>query len=231
MKAIEYLLAPKFVDDVVQQLRLSLDTLTWLEFVYPVAEIGEDEGGTYPIIYQQDGTGEYASLLPDDTADAYAFFTDNGFDVGIEGELNTYNLSLYVWAQLGEISANINDFTMDLIGDVLAMLKENECFNFSVVTRDPFNEFTAMNEYENGFLKRKRTGFRIDFSAYGDSEGCTSNSVRPSPLPIAWGEKKTGIDGGYLWQESLTDDYRYICVYPGIPGIAIWKKIPLLSTL
>jgi hypothetical protein len=45
-----------------------------------------------------------------------------------------------------------------------------------------------------------------------------------------WGAKTSAIDGGNLWDESLTDDYRFTCVKTGEPGHAIWKKEVLFNT-
>lgn len=174
MKTIALLTSPKLVDAVVQTIASDLLNLSWMDYVYHIAELGEDEeGDTYPMIYLQDGTYEYYSLLPDDSVGAFCFFTDNGFDIGFDGELNTYNLSLYVWAKLDNILTTNNDFTMDLVGDVLIALKDNECFNISVDLRRPFDEFTALNPKTNSNIMRRRTGFRIDFSVYGEGNICS----------------------------------------------------------
>lgn len=44
------------------------------------------------------------------------------------------------------------------------------------------------------------------------------------------GEKKTGVDGGALHEMSIMDDYVYLCVTPGVAGVAIWKKFVLFNT-
>ena len=44
------------------------------------------------------------------------------------------------------------------------------------------------------------------------------------------GAKQTGVDSGNQYDLSFTDDYLYICVFPGIAGVAIWKKLPLIAT-
>ena len=172
MNTIPYLTAPKLADAVAMTLASDLITLGWLDYVYGISEIGEDDNGTYPIVYLQDGTWEYYALLPDDDVKAFSFFTLNGMTIGFEGELNQYSFSLYVWARLDNIQSTNNDYTMDLIGDVLIKLKDNDCFDISVETRRPFAEFTSLDPHNNSMIMRKRTGFRVDFSAYGDNNIC-----------------------------------------------------------
>jgi len=56
--------------------------------------------------------------------------------------------------------------------------------------------------------------------------------------PIGHGTKKSGRDGGRLFEQSIDDDYYYICVLAGDPetlegaddGTAIWKKSSLTTT-
>jgi hypothetical protein len=239
MRSIPYLSNPQFVDDAVQTLRLRLAVLNWLEYDFPLAQIGEDdEGQTYPVIYLQDGTDEYYSLLPDDSVKAYSFFIDDGYEIGFEEELNTYHLSLFVWARLDKITVIPNDFTHLLIGDVVSILGDAECFNISINTKEPFAEFTALHPHDNSLLMRRRTGFRVDFSVYGSSGFCSVNGggIIPTPPSNAyWGAKRSGYDAGTLWQVSLDDDYLYICVSAGTgisdgSGTSIWKKSPLHIT-
>jgi len=175
MKTIPFLDISYLADAIIQTVASDLITLNWLEYVYPIAEQGiDDDEQTYPMVYVQDGTWEYYSLLPDDSVKAFCFFTNNGFTVGDFGELNTYDFSLYVWCRLDHIQTRNNDFTMQLIQDCLLKLHENECFGCYVETKDPFTEFTALDRHENSMLMRKRSGFRIDFSAYGDTNFCES---------------------------------------------------------
>jgi hypothetical protein len=47
---------------------------------------------------------------------------------------------------------------------------------------------------------------------------------------ITVGTKKTGINGGIYKQLSLDDDYLYVCVVGGDPGVAVWKKTVLFQT-
>lgn len=56
--------------------------------------------------------------------------------------------------------------------------------------------------------------------------------------PIGFGTKKTGKDGGRLFEASIDNDYYYLCVVAGdpenepqgLPGTAVWKKIALTTT-
>jgi hypothetical protein len=175
MKTVPFLTNPVLADAVIQTLASDLLTLAWIEYVYPIAETGiNDEGNTYPYVYAEDGTSEYYALNPDDSVKAFSFFTNNGFQIGEPGYLNTYNFSLYVWCRLDKIQTNNNDFTMTLVNDCVIKLRENECFGLYVEMKDPFAEFTAFDYHENSMLMRKRSGFRIDFSMYGDNDICES---------------------------------------------------------
>lgn len=227
MKPVPYLTSPKLTDAIVQQLQTSLHELTWLEYIFPIAEVNEDDdGNTYPVCYLEDGTWEYEALLPDDDVKSFSFFIDNGFNQGFDGELNTYNLSLYVWARLDSIETNANDFTMALVSDVLGKLEENECFAVSTTFRNPFSDFTMLDQFDKSNIKRKRTGFRIDFSIYGDSNGCQLYEDQYGFT----GSKSSDSDSGKLGQVSFDDDYGYICVVAGSPGNATWKKFPIAKT-
>jgi hypothetical protein len=227
MIPIPYLTSPVLVEAIVQGLQTELHSLDWLEYIFPIAEIGEDdEMSTYPTIYREDGTFEYAALLPDDEVKAYSWFMDNGFDIGLDGELNIYQLTLYVWAKLDNISANTNDFTMTLVNDVLGKLRDSECYNISINTKSPFTEFTAFQNHENAFLKRKRTGFRVDFTINGDNNTC-QNSI---DVYGNYGSKSSAVDKGKRGQVSFDDDYCYVCTHSGVAGEAVWKKFPLMKT-
>jgi hypothetical protein len=56
--------------------------------------------------------------------------------------------------------------------------------------------------------------------------------------PVGEGAKQTGVDGGYQWEESFADDFKYICTVAGEPetsegaanGTATWKRFQLHST-
>ena len=61
-------------------------------------------------------------------------------------------------------------------------------------------------------------------AAYVDSVGIGGT------IQTGEGEKKTGVDPGVLFQMSITDDYLYICVFPGEAGTAIWKRTVLFQT-
>ena len=42
--------------------------------------------------------------------------------------------------------------------------------------------------------------------------------------------KQTGTDGGSLNELSVTDDYMYVCVVPGVAGVAVWKRVLIFQT-
>lgn len=48
--------------------------------------------------------------------------------------------------------------------------------------------------------------------------------------PITEATRQTGVDGGVKGEKAFDDDYEYLCVEGGEPGIAIWKKSVLTTT-
>lgn len=49
-------------------------------------------------------------------------------------------------------------------------------------------------------------------------------------LPTGQGERLTGIHPGAYGEMSLTDDYLFVCVRAGGPGLATWKRTVLFAT-
>ena len=228
MKPIPYLTSPSLVDSIVQVIQTDLHELTWLQYIYPIAEVGMgDDGATYPYCYREDGTGEYEPLFPDNTVKSFSFFIDNGFDIGFESEMNTYRLALYVWAKLDNITTSANDFTMALINDVLGKLNENECFAITVSTRDVFAEFSMLDPKDKSNVMRKSTAFRVDFSIYGDNNGCQIADDEYGN----YGSRSSATDPGKRGELWYDDDYMYLCVTSGVAGSAVWKKFPIMKSL
>jgi len=171
MITVPFQTSPYLVDEVVQTLASDLLDLSWIDYAYCVAELGiDDENETFPMIYSQ-ADYEYYDIRPDSEVKGYCFFTNNGFSGNLDDELIRYDLSLYVWCSL-DLIGGTQDFTMSLVSDCLQILRDNECFNWVVEMKDPFSEFTALQYHENSMIMRKRAGFRIDFSFWGDNKLC-----------------------------------------------------------
>jgi hypothetical protein len=173
MKDIGLTENPRLNELIVADLVAELKELDWLEYVYGICEYGATEDGdVFPIMYDNDG--EYIDLLPDDDVTAYSFFEDNGMQIGVDGALNQYDMSLYVWLRLDKIVADCKDTTKRMIGDVLLILRKYDVFGVLVDTKDPFANFTAFNYQDDSMIMRNRSGFRIDFSVWGEDNLCES---------------------------------------------------------
>jgi hypothetical protein len=173
MKEIGLTENPRLNELIVADLVAELKGLDWLQYVYGVCEYGvNDDDETFPIIHDSDG--EYIDLLPDDDVMAYSFFEDNNMLIGVDGNLNQYDMSLYVWLRLDKIVADCKDTTKRMLGDVLLILRKYDVFGVGVDLKDPFANFTAFVYDDNSMIMRNRSGFRIDFSVWGEDNLCES---------------------------------------------------------
>lgn len=167
MKTVGYYSTPRLAEKEVQTIRQAFDNnLEWLDNSYPLVMVVNDIED-FPAVY--DG-GDSIDLRPNDSVDSYCFFEFNGLDVGNDNDINTYNLSVVFWCDLGDIdSARSQDYTWNLISDVLRILKDNDCYEISVNQDDPFERY----DFElDSHLMRKYAGFKVDFTVYGDNFTC-----------------------------------------------------------
>lgn len=173
MKTIGYYTNPKLAESVVQGIRQSFDTLLeWLDNSYPLVYVAVNENETFPVVW--DGTKDNISLRPDDSVDSYCFFEFYGASVGDDNDPVAYDLGVVFWVNLHKLDPNRKqDYTWDLVSDVVRVLKIKEAYSINVTTDDVFDSYTF--ELDKQQLMRKYTGFKIRFTIYGDNNMCDFN--------------------------------------------------------
>ena len=168
MKTVGYYTTPRLAEADVQTIRQAFDSdLEWLDNSYPIAHININENETFPVIYANDGSWESYDLRPNDTVDSYCFFEYLGGDVGDDNDINTFSLATVFWVDLEGLDPAIDeDYTFNLVSDVVRILKEQGAYSISI----DFDPFALYNfDYK---LLRRYTGFRITFTVYSDNKGC-----------------------------------------------------------
>lgn len=168
MKTVGYYTTPRLDEYEAQRIRTALDTgLEWLDNSYPIAHELDSGEEVYPVVYANNGSWDSYDLRPNDTVDSYCFFESNGFEIGDDNDINTYNLAVVFWVNLEDLDSVINeDYTSQLISDVVRILKSKDCVNIAV-DYDPFSNYNF--QYTD---LRRYTSFRISFTVYGDNNAC-----------------------------------------------------------
>lgn len=156
---------PVFYNKKVQELNSKLSELGWIEVIQPIARIGEDEKGTFPEVYYNDGSRKNIRIMPE--GNSWSFFMLNGDIIQTnndEGIWYTVPLSLYVWADLTKVYPAKNyDYTDELIRDVANVLEENACIDLVIITNNVFDQFNEYDLNKNQNMMLPYTGFKINF--------------------------------------------------------------------
>jgi len=167
MKTIGYYTSPKLAEAVIQTIRQAFDSdLEWLDNSYPLVQTGNIDGETFPMVY--DG-GDNIDLRPDDSVDSYCFFEFAGGAIGNDDDPAVYTFNVVFWCNLDQVNSSTEDYTWNMIGDVLRILKPF-AYDISFTTNDVFSEYNF--ELERQQLMKKYTGFKIMFTVYGDNFMC-----------------------------------------------------------
>ena len=179
---------------VIEQLTEQLSALTWLETVYPLAQIGlrnvqlngNDRPLRYPMVYRNDGKTYQHIISPDRSTQSFAFFELNApynfdfNDVNIRTGRVQYNLNVVVWLNLPRIDGGRDhDFTEELIQDFIGFgLLGADYSNLSVERRQEliFNRYDY-SIAEEQFLIYPYSGFKVSFTL--------NSSYNPLCIP-AW---------------------------------------------
>lgn len=177
MKKVPYLDNPKLHDRIIQKIREYFrDNISWLDYEYPIARIGEDaEGNTYPQIYKGDGTEEHYDIRPDWSVKSYCFFELNDPVIIInEDEGTDYRFNVIFYARLDKAYPAKNyDYTAELIAEVILHLKTLQTYEIEYYT-NPEEIFTRYSELEQSItqmLMKNGTAFKISF-LIKDFEDC-----------------------------------------------------------
>jgi len=148
---------PVGIDVQIQELQEELSELTWLQFSFGRAFIGQDEQTkgkdyTYPMVYK--GNGNYQDGSPNDNVISQSFFVVNGdyrydnYEIYQENKF-TVPVSLIVWGNLKRISNIDEHFGQLLLQDVLATIRDNQEFKVTSITdnqTEVFKEFSIRDE-------------------------------------------------------------------------------------
>ena len=179
---------------VIEQLTEQLSALTWLETVYPLAQIGlrnvqlngNDRPLRYPMVYRNDGKTYQHIISPDRSTQSFAFFELNApysfdfNDVNIRTGRVQYNLNVVVWLNLPRIDGGRDyDFTEELIQDFIGVgLQGADYESLSVERRQEliFNRYDY-SIAEEQFLIYPYSGFKVSFTL--------NSSYNPLCIP-AW---------------------------------------------
>lgn len=155
----------KLGDKQIELIREKLNSLSWLNSVYPAVKIGKRENGdTYPQLYAQNGKRKILDLIPSTKEKSYCFFEKRDYEIANEqGELNSYNLTLTFWGQLNIVDETLDyDFTDNLISDVINILQSFEVENM-IISRETFGNFN-LHESNKQFFMSPYFTFEIKFT-------------------------------------------------------------------
>ncbi len=188
---------PVLLGQVIQQLGNQLKQLTWLETVYPIVQVGQQNAAEdnakrgrtsyrYPIVYRNDGKTYQHIISPDRSTQSFAFFELNApysfdfNDVNIRTGRVQFNLNVVAWLNLPRIDGGRDyDFTEELIQDFIGFgLLGADYSSLSVERRQEliFNRYDY-SIAEEQFLIYPYSGFKVSFTL--------NSSYNPLCIP-AW---------------------------------------------
>lgn len=183
---------------VVYLIQQQLATLSWLEAVYGIAEVAEmkkDDGSieVFPRVYANLSSTPktYHDVRYNDSLKAQAFFERDGdYVLGEDGEEDqiSYPLSIVVWANLNKVDAGRSyDFTDQLAGDVLRILKDNfdahiDEYRIDLRSASAYSKYT-LSDVENRFITLPYTAFRISFR-YTEFKSPTCYTFTPTAVGV-----------------------------------------------
>jgi hypothetical protein len=161
MKTIEFA-SPVFFDKKVQDLNTELESLGWIANQYPICYKGENEQGTYPEVYYNDGSSKNLMAMPE--GNAMSFFTIEGDIIEIEEFHFSVPLALTVWADLTKVyPSKAYDYTGELIKDVIGVLQANSCNDLKIQTQGVFEDYSFLESKLQQNVMRPFTAFKISF--------------------------------------------------------------------
>jgi len=156
----------KIDDAIIEKIRNKLNSLLFVDAVYPAVKIGVRENGdSYPQLYAQLEKSKIIDLTPSSRWKGYMFFEKNGFKS--HEEKNIYNFSLIFWGQLNAIDENKQeDYTSVLLAETLEILRNLNCYDMSIQEEDCFEKYNLHDSKKRMFMY-PYTEFKINFSING----------------------------------------------------------------
>lgn len=167
---------------VVKNLQSDLGDLTWLDNIYPLADIGErtieNERVNVPIIYGQADNKNYIAMFPDNKERSGCFFElDPGTGTWDRtgDSMFTLIINIQFWANLNRIADLSYDFTDQLMGEAMKVLSEGT-YN-SDITRIEWTKDKNLLFSKYGYTFKQfrsfmypMTGFRLQLEMQIDSD-------------------------------------------------------------
>jgi hypothetical protein len=173
MKQPRAFTSPKLHDAVVQGINTELESLTYIDYLYPIVHTSFNEDGeTYPSIYMNDGSFKSYMIFPDNRVRAFTFFEIDEAAVPpkVDDDDIEYSLSLVFWGNLERINTTKKyDYTGEMLNDVIKVLGNLDAYDitYSTNTDEIFDNYTLYKEEEKQTLLRPNTGFKITFKIKG----------------------------------------------------------------
>ncbi len=155
---------PTFYNKRVQEINEKFDDLGWIETILPLARIGQDEQGTYPEVYKNDGSRVNIRVMPE--GESWLFWRIEGEITETEIE-DWYNvpMSVTVWADLTKVYPAKNyDYTAELMKDVIGVLKTNSCNDIRINVDNIFEGFSELEKIEKQNTMLPYTAFKVFFN-------------------------------------------------------------------
>jgi len=163
MIATKEFTTPYSYNKKVQEINASLNDLGWIEKIYPIVWRGEEEEGTFPEAYNNDGTKKNIRVMPE--GKAISFFQIEGDMVEIDEYYFNTTMSITVWGDLRKIyKTKKYDYTIELINSIVSILRFHSCTDISINVDDVFSDFSLLQKQINQNTMRPYAAFKITFN-------------------------------------------------------------------
>lgn len=176
---------PFLYNRIIEGLQNDLSTLSWIDDLFPLAEVGELEVDgnriQVPMVLKQDGTKNYINLFPDGNKRGQVFFELDTGDMVVDfvNEEQTITVNIVGTANLKKIANRVYDFTDELAATVLDAIR-NGTYSSDILTARVIKDRTRVFEkYGYSFEQLKQlsypyTGFKIQIEITVDASlDCT----------------------------------------------------------
>jgi len=160
MRVPEEKIGVKLHDKAATEINRKLGDLPWLCNRFGVAQIYEDEGGSFPGITENDGSLSNLRIYPEKSAEAFSFHLYESAEILDPEEPYHFDLSmsLCVWGNLQEIGDRGYDYSTELILEVIEKLSESGA---QVLGYEIDFDFEG---WDYQFLMRPNWGVQIDYT-------------------------------------------------------------------
>jgi len=154
--------SPLLYDKIAQELNDEMNCLGYIDDLYPVCSIGEEEDQTYPEVYQNDGTKVNLRVMPDSTK-SLSFFIVEGDLQEIDEDDLIIPMAYVVWMNLTKVDpARKYDYTEEVIRKVYNVIKDYGGYDISVNINSPLEGFTMLEG--NTVNMRPYSAFKVSFN-------------------------------------------------------------------